>query len=444
MNEEYKKLSKWQEFVFSVGHIGPGMLNQFIILWAMSFYKTGGYLSAVLVGWAVLSGKLMDAIGEPFVANWSDNLRNKKYGRRLPFMMLGLIPLVVSFVLIWCVPSQNNTTYNFIWFFIWVNLFYFSYNAVVNPYFALLPEISKAEGDRARIQGYIALFGVLGMGITMGASGFLIKGLGYINTAVVLALFCAIVLFGPFITLKTNKDFKLAKESKRENTFHSVKESLVNKKFRVYLLGFGLFYFGFNMVQMGLAFIASVLLGLSSSASSTMFIASVVVALAFIPLYQKVIKQRGSKFALRLAIGSYIVVALLIPVLTQSFIPFPPMVRGLILMALMGFPYSGMMVIPNVLVSSIIDDDFKRTGVRREGIFFGTQGLIMNGVIALAAVVNGYIFDYLGSTMENPLGVIILGPLAAVLAVIGFIALSKLDTKVKAAADNNTLNTGKE
>ncbi len=421
--QEYKSIRKSREALFALGHIGPGMLNYFIILWALKFFKDSALLSGVMVGWAITSGKLMDALVEPFVANFSDNLRNSRWGRRLPFMIFGTLPLAISFIMIWNMPAFTSKVAIFIWFFIFVNLFYFFYNMVVNPYFSLLPEMFSGEGDRARVQGYVALFGALGMGITMGGSGFLIQFLGHGITSICLAALCVLVMLAPILTVKVNPDFSFNEKTPRDNTFKNLFETIRNPLFIKYILGFGLFFLGFSMVQSGLAFIAAGLLGLKEGSTSLMTVSSVVVALALIPFYQHIIKKKGSFFALKMAILSYAAVSLLIPLLGQF--PFSPLVNGLIFMALLGFSYSGLMVIPNVLLSRIIDDDTQRYGKNREAMFFGSQGLVNNSVQALAGLLLGYLLDYFGGTQEQALGILILGPLVSVLALLGFFFIRK-------------------
>ena len=429
--DEYKKISRAKEPLFTFGHIGPGMLNRFILMWAMMYYMKSDLLTGILIGWALTSGNVLKAVAGPIVANWSDHFKSKRFGRRIPFMMIGLIPMVASFIMMWNVPHLGSMTATFIWVLVWINLFYFTYDIVVTPYLALLPEIAKEPGDRARIQGYISLFGIIGMGFTMGASGHFIQKMGYGQTALIFSIVCIAAVCVPFFVVRTNKDHVPAETAdKHKSVFYNLKEALTNKTFAMYLVAIALFYMGFNMVFGGIPFVASELLGLKESATSTMVISSIAVALLLIPVFQHVIKKKGCLFAFRTAAISFVVIAALIPVVTQ-FTFIPPMVRGLILMALMGFPDSALMVIPNVLLSEIIDEDSLATGSRREGIFFGTQGLITNTIVAIAALFNGYLFDLVGGPGAGVLEVKLLGPIAAVFALCGYFAFRRIKIKAE-------------
>ena len=201
-----------------------------------------------------------------------------------------------------------------------------------------------------------------------------------------------------------------------------------NDKFVKYIIGFATFYLGFQLVQSNMAFVTTVALGLEKGMSSTLFIASVVCALAFIPLYNVFVKRLGTVRSLMISMVSYAIVSILIMVLPQVK-AIPPVVSGFVLMALLGFPYSGLMVIPNVLVSEIIDDDHKRFAVRREAMFFGVQGLVNQIAASFSLLIIGVIHDLFGNSAGNSLGVTLVSPIAAVFALVGFFVMLRLNRK---------------
>ena len=54
-------------------------------------------------GWAVGLGKIWDGINDPLFGLISDRLRTR-WGRRRGVLLLGAVPLGVSFMLMWLVP----------------------------------------------------------------------------------------------------------------------------------------------------------------------------------------------------------------------------------------------------------------------------------------------------------------------------------------------------
>jgi len=105
----------------------------------------------------------------------------------------------------------------------------------------------------------------------------------------------------------------------------------------------------------------------------------------------------------------------------------PGRLLGFILMGMLGFPYSGLMVVPNVLLSEIIDEDVRENKIRREAMFFGVQGLINNAMISLAAFTVSILHDIFGGTLERPAGVIIILPLGAFIALLGYLIIRRMN-----------------
>ena len=434
-NTPYRELKGGKQVVYALGHLGPGMLTQFITTWLLLFLTGNAdspILSGTLVGTAMLFGRIMDAVSDPIVANWSDNFKGKRFGRRLPFMLLGTLPMIVCFLAIWLTPEVVKTEVaRFIWLFIFLNGFYFFYTMVVNTYFALLPEIAASDKQRIFIQSFVSLFGILGMGTALGASGFLINALGYFGAGLAMSVFCAVVMMIPAAVIKVNPDYVAPPApNQTNNVIKNIIGAFQNDKFVKYIIGFATFYLGFQMVQSNMAFITTVSLGLEKGMSSTLFIVSVVSALAFIPLYNVLVKRLGTIKSLMISMMSYALVSILIMLLPQ-FKGVSPVVLGFVLMALLGFPYSGLMVIPNVLVSEIIDDDHKRFAVRREAMFFGVQGLVNQIAAAFSLLIIGILHDTFGNSAGNSLGVTLVAPIAAVFALVGFFVMLRLNRKEK-------------
>lgn len=427
---QYKELKGPRQVLYAVGHIGPGMLNQFITTWLLVYLSGEGntLLSAALVGVCLMLGRIMDAVSDPLVANWSDRMTDHRWGRRLPFMIFGTVPMIIGFNMLWYTQMLPGTVLRFIWVAVGVNLFYFSYTVVVNPYFALLPEIAQDKKQRTFIQSFVAFFGILGMGIAMGASGFLIDAMGFQTAGIVMSLICALTMAGPILTVRKRPDApRVETEKSSANILVSLKNALANKTFRTYIFGFCIFYLGFQLVQYNLAFITTVLLGLDKSMSSTMFIASVVAAIFMIPVYNLIMKRVSCAGALKIAICAYVVVAILIALIPVIVgMGTNGMTLGFTLMVLLGFPYSGLMVIPNVIIAEIIDEDIAVNHMHREALFFGVQGLINKFMVSLAALVVGMLQTAFGNTVASPAGVILVGPVAALISVVGFFFINRL------------------
>jgi GPH family glycoside/pentoside/hexuronide:cation symporter len=75
---------------------------------------------------------------------------------------------------------------------------------------------------------------------------------------------------------------------------------------------------------------------------------------------------------------------------------------------------------PNAITADIIDYDEQLTGARREAIYYGAQATLEKAAGALYAPLLALIL-LLGETAENPLGIRMAGPVAAVAALLGYL-----------------------
>lgn len=57
---------------------------------------------------------------------------------------------------------------------------------------------------------------------------------------------------------------------------------------------------------------------------------------------------------------------------------------------------SGIMIMPNLLYAEIIDDDQRRTDVRREGAFFGMNTLVMRLSVVVQGFASALVLDNFG------------------------------------------------
>ena len=91
-----------------------------------------------------------------------------------------------------------------------------------------------------------------------------------------------------------------------------------------------------------------------------------------------------------------------------------PTATYLVLLASIGVPVGAMLVLSRVLISDVIDFDEKRTGLRREAMYFGMQGLIDSKIsFGVGPLIATQLFTIFGNTADRPLGVLLCGPAPA-------------------------------
>ncbi|NNC59607.1 MAG: MFS transporter [Erythrobacter sp.] len=133
--------------------VKDGGFNYFLLL----FYGTVVGLEPGLVGLAILIALVLDAVSDPLVGYWSDNLRSR-WGRRHPFMYAAAVPVAASYYLLWNPPdwSQPALFAYLIGLAVLIRTFITFYET---PSSALLPELTEDYEERTNLQAYRLFFG---------------------------------------------------------------------------------------------------------------------------------------------------------------------------------------------------------------------------------------------------------------------------------------------
>ena len=86
-----------------------------------------------------------------------------------------------------------------------------------------------------------------------------------------------------------------------------------------------------------------------------------------------------------------------------DLVPF--YVMYLVVMALLGFALGGYLILIYAMMGNVVDYDEMFTGRRREAIFYGTFSLAIGVGGSLGGLILPQLYNWLGYTRENPLGV---------------------------------------
>ncbi len=121
------------------------------------------------------------------------------------------------------------------------------------------------------------------------------------------------------------------------------------------------------------------------------------------------------------------ILALLFPLLAFiGLLPLTtPITQTIILVALIGIALAGQFVFPNAILADVIDYDATKTGLRREAIYYGMQNTLQKFSFALSSLIFGTTLSVFGSTIDNPLGLRLIGPIAGIATILGCLIFIK-------------------
>ena len=89
------------------------------------------------------------------------------------------------------------------------------------------------------------------------------------------------------------------------------------------------------------------------------------------------------------------------------------------LTAIKGLAIAGFMILPTVILGQLIDLDESVTGANRAAMYYGVQGLFTKWVYAASAAIMSYLLTAYGRSVEEPMGVLLIGPVAGALCLLG-------------------------
>ncbi len=403
------KLPLWTKAAYGVGQVAEGVMNGAIELVLFFYYTQVLGLSGSLAGAAVFVALLVDAVTDPLAGTVSDNLKSK-WGRRHPFMYASIIPLMLSFVLLFMPPAGLEQWGLFAWLCGFAVLSRIAMTLYYVPHMAQGAELSSDYVERTSLVAWRSVFGALGglatvyiifmgfMGSNADEKALQLDASVYPPMAITL---CVLIGFFIFISAAgTHKDiWRLQANSDHESgvslkdLFLQMFDVLKNPNFRLAVGGICLFYimFGTNRT-----------LGLHMntyfwqlSGDNIAFIASTAaIGAAFgIPFTPYLTKKFDKKNIV--IVGVLIVLALqFLPPVLRLISLFPEnggagLVPLLAVFGLLtGFVGAPTGVASGSLIADLCDEHEYLTGRRQEGIFFGGiafSGKAAGGVGILAA-----------------------------------------------------------
>ncbi|MDP6469375.1 MAG: MFS transporter [Pseudomonadales bacterium] len=426
-----KQMKRWQEPIYAIGGFGPGFLYQFSLVYLLLYYmpalkliEKGALVFAPAVGFAAatLIARVLDGVVDIPIATWTDNMKSR-WGRRRPLMVLGYIPMVICFVLLWYPPvtgsflGADGHWGNAIYVALMSSAFFFSYTLITVPYLAALSEIVPDEKSRVRVASWQTAFNTAGFALVFVGAPILFENFG-IRGTVWLLLPIAISFIGPILVIKeesTQTDQTASQPNPGQQDvplWQSLKLSLNNRTFRVYLVSFAIFFFGLQFFLGGIAFMALDMMDLSESQLGLMNAAVFAPVPIMLLLFNFVARKKGAKWGFQVALLIFAVAMLLYPLAWTRFdLPLPPMAIGIILGVICSFSVGVFFTIPYAFPAHIAAVEAEETGKNRAGMYFAVQGLINQGMGSLAAAMLAFLLTW-------EYGYVAIGPITGVLCII--------------------------
>lgn len=323
-------------------------------------------------------GRLTDAFYDPFIGKLSDSSKNKR-GRRIPFMMLSIIPAVAFCILVFFPPAKGVSNANAIWLACFLTLFFMATTTYIIPYNSLLPELAATDEDKIRLSTFQQVGFVLGIIIASLTNNMADFFSGLLNiadravsvqySAITLALIGGISMLVPVLAINEKKYCHAVPSS--TPLFKALKESLTNRNFIYFIIAVFSYSMALSLITNGMLYFVTVLCHIDASQGAKFMGFLVVMSLLFFPAIPFLAKRMGEK---RLLLFSFIILGVVFAGISLlGKLPSTPIVQLYILLGVAAFPVASLGILPNALLAYIASDNTQETGDNREGTFFAVN-----------------------------------------------------------------------
>lgn len=409
--------------LYASGAFGFNVFHQTLTLWLMYFYAPPAesgrptIVPLATLGLLLTAGRVIEAFDDPAIGHWSDSTRSR-WGRRLPFVAGGAPLMVLTFVLLWTPPTAAGMPWTAVYAFIATQLYFLAASIVHQPYEAVLAEIAREPSTRVRVSSWKVAFGTLGAAVGLVGSGLAIGALGFPGMGLAFGLLAAgsviVSAFGIRRLPHTGP------HPRQISLIEGLRLTATNRQFLVFVGSEVLFFLGLNMLTQLVPYFVTVILREPESMIALVTGLFAGVSLLALPAINWLAARRSKTFAYTLAMGALVV--MLPGLYFVGSLPFIPItVQGLVYIALLGVPMSALQVLPNPFVADIVDDDETRTGLRREGVYYGVEETIGKLGFALSTAIFGVVLGLFGFSGEQPLGIRLIGPIAGFGVLVGLL-----------------------
>jgi glycoside/pentoside/hexuronide:cation symporter, GPH family len=412
------------DLAYAMVQLGNPLLWTIVDSWLLYFYlppegKGVALVPPALYSVVVLATRVLNAVVVPPIGYLSDHTRSR-WGRRLPFMAVSALPLLVFFVLLWTPPVQGTSTWNMAYLAVIFVLYNLTYSLLMIPYNALLPELALTDQHRVRIATWYASAQMIST-IAAGMAGMLIESQGYVTTALVYAGVALPFFYLPFLVLRERPERQIA-ATERMSFRQSMAVTLRNPAFLMLSAAGVCFWSATVFLMMIIPFVVTEVCLLTEFDTTYFFVPATLVMLACYPAVMA-LSNRFGKW--RVFAGGLIASAVVFPgpMIIGDWLPVPLMAQGIAWIVLVAMAMSPIVVLPQTFVAEITDYDAQMTGQRREGAYYSTLGFldqVVNGAAA-AALPLLLLLGRSHSDPGGPLGVRLTTLIAGLLFFVGFL-----------------------
>ena len=411
---------------YGVCDLGGNLFFTVIAFLLLNYLTDTVGLSAGLAGTVIMAGKIWDAVTDPVAGYLSDRTRSR-WGRRRPFIFCGSIPLFLTMILMFTNPRLSSQAGLFFWGVAAFCLLCAAYTVVNIPYSALTPELTQDFHERTSLNGFRFAFAVVGTLLGAGAALPMVNAFADRNTGftVMGAVFGFVMMATAMVTVFTVKEPDRPPAPSGQGFFQTYLSVFGNRPYVLILLTYALHVTALTVVS-GVAIYYFKYVHGNEALTTAAMLTLLATAMVFIPVSVAASRRIGKKAAY--AFGMLVFAAAIMVVFFLGHLRPPTF--SIAMMAAAGIGMGFTYALPYAMVPDAVEYDYLRTGIRREGAFYGiwTFGFKIGQAVALG--ITGAVLSlsgYVPEVAQSPSALfgirLLLGPVSAIIFLLALAAL---------------------
>lgn len=406
-DDRLPKMNAVAKIGWAAGGAGSTTMLYLVNAMLMYFMVTHLGVAPAIAGSILLAARLYDGLLDLAVGALSDRTRSS-WGRRRPWMAAGALLSALGTVAIFLPPLREGSMGIYTQTIATILLFFTGYSMFSVPSSAMPPEMTRSYDERTALMAWRTFF-LQVAGLVGGAGApWLVAQWGsdraaYFAMGIVAALFVGVSMAVAVVATRRVPTIPIAQSHDREKgSFLSI---LGNRPFVALI---GIKFCGYiaiaAMGAAGLFFVRDVLLRDESVMAQIQLISSLV-GIGVLPVWRMLARRWAKQHVYAVAMIMNILISASWLLADASEPGWIMVVRSILL----GASASGGLLMSLAMLPDAMENDFHRTGLRREGVHAGIFEFFQKSAYAVAPFLvglflqaNGYVAGISPGVRQSP------------------------------------------
>lgn len=375
---------------WGLGSLGLAVILNTLNVLLLAYLTVVVGLEPALAGSLILLAKLYDVLTD-LPMGWATDRTRSAWGPRRPWLLASV--LVTPPALIWLFsPPSGDTTF---WVFGALLLYATGYTLFNVPYLSMPAELSSDLKVRTRMIAWRSAFISAGTFFGVSLAPYLVGALGggqqaYATLGVVMAVTVGTAFLGCFWL--TGRAGAPVSTAERVPLRRQLKVIAANRYFSALMLIKVTHLLALSVGAGSLFFFVRYALGYDLQTLGLYGAATTLAWAVSMPFWLRVANQRGKRYGYFVATCGYVLVTLSWLLAEQGEPLWVLLSRGVAF----GLISGGMLLMGNAMLQDIMDEDYRRTGERKNGLFAGMYSLVEKVTAGIGAQILGLVLSTTG------------------------------------------------